>query len=345
MQRKLPDISTTQLIASGLATGAAAVGASYLGVYGTIAGAALMSVMSTAGTAIGKHYLDQGKEQLRERTALHSAAAHRQSAGEAAADAVSADPTRAVVWSGVMDADPNATRLDRPVAAPGPPSGDPNATRLDRPHPGAFGDPNATRLDAGAGAGAGIARPDAGRAEAAVAGEIAGDAGEDAVRHAAWKSALTATLAWARQRWVTLVVASVAMFAVVMGAITVAEKITNKPAASWVGQSGGKGTTWSNLGGSTGSDPTPTPTVRPSGSGTGSPAPSESGTGGSGRQSTAPSQAPAPPTSGGATAPSSSSGPAGPSSSAPEQGGGGDQQATNDAQQQDQQAQQSGAPQ
>ncbi|WP_067488385.1 hypothetical protein [Actinomadura hibisca] len=241
MQRKLPDLSTTQLIASGLATLAAAVGASFLGVYGTILGAAFMSVVSTAGAAVAKHYLDQGKEQIKERTHLQAALHGRETAHAAAGRATSADPTRTVAWPAEAAAggDPNATRMD------------PGATRLDLP---VGGDPNATRLDGG------------GPAEA-VAGEVASGADDGAVRRAAWQAALAATLVWARQRWKVLAVSSLVIFGVVMGGITVAEKITNKPASGWVGVTQGTGTTWNNLGRSQGdtTDRDPAPSKSPDG--------------------------------------------------------------------------------
>lgn len=62
-----PELSWTQLAAAGLATATTAICSSYLGVSGTIIGAALMSVLSTAGAALYKHYLDRGKNQLVER--------------------------------------------------------------------------------------------------------------------------------------------------------------------------------------------------------------------------------------------------------------------------------------
>jgi hypothetical protein len=238
MPRKLPDLSTSQLIASAVATGVAALGASYLGVYGTIIGAALMSVISTAGSAIGKHYLDQGRDQIRELTHLQSAVRRRDAAGGAAAEATSADPTRTRVWSG----DPNATRFDPPSG------GDPNATRLD---PG--GDPNATRADPGE----------------AVAAAFAAEAGEDAVREVVRRSARLSTVEWAKAHWAKLLVASAAVFAVVIGGITVYEAAAGQP----VGSGGGKGLTVSKvLGGSGGSGQTDdTPSQSPSGG------PSESG--------------------------------------------------------------------
>ncbi|MEU4823130.1 hypothetical protein AB0H37_14765 [Actinomadura sp. NPDC023710] len=238
-------MSTTQLIASAVATAVAALGASFLGVYGTIIGAALMSVISTAGSAVGKHYLDQGREQIKELTHLQSAVRRRDMAEGAADEATSADPTRTVVWSG----DPGATRLD-PVFG----GGDPNATRLD---PG--GDPGATRLDPAQ----------------AVAAAFAEEAGEDAVRQVVRRSAWQSTVEWAKAHWVTLVVSSAAVFAVVIGGITIYEASTGKP----VGGGGGKGLTVTKvLDGGGGGRPADTPSQNPSG-GTGEePGSSPSGT-------------------------------------------------------------------
>ncbi|GGT66893.1 hypothetical protein GCM10010177_25280 [Actinomadura citrea] len=267
MPRKLPDVSTTQLIASAVATAVAALGASFLGVYGTIIGAALMSVISTAGSAVGKHYLDQGREQIKELTHLQSAVRRRDMAEGAADEATSADPTRTVVWSG----DPGATRLD-PVFG----GGDPNATRLD---PG--GDPGATRLDPAQ----------------AVAAAFAEEAGEDAVRQVVRRSAWRSTVEWAKAHWVTLVVSSAAVFAVVIGGITIYEASTGKP----VGGGGGKGLTVTKvLDGGGGGRPADTPSQNPSG-GTGEePGSSPSGTptgeaptGGTGSPAPQPSSEPA----------------------------------------------------
>jgi hypothetical protein len=97
MPRK-PELSATQLVASGLATVTATVGASYLGVVGTLWGAAFMSVASTAGVAIYKHYLEQGREQIQVK---------RRFAQRQAEEATSADPTRTVVWpAGTEAGDP-----------------------------------------------------------------------------------------------------------------------------------------------------------------------------------------------------------------------------------------------
>ncbi|MGO9220316.1 MAG: hypothetical protein ACLP5E_21540 [Streptosporangiaceae bacterium] len=58
-------LSGAQVIASVLATLTGALAASYLGVGGTLLGAAVGSVASTLGTAIYKHYLERSQERLR----------------------------------------------------------------------------------------------------------------------------------------------------------------------------------------------------------------------------------------------------------------------------------------
>ncbi|RKS68769.1 hypothetical protein BZB76_5897 [Actinomadura pelletieri DSM 43383] len=234
MPRKLPEVSTTQLIASATATAIAAFGASYLGVYGTIIGAALMSVISTAGSAVGKHYLDQGREQIKELTHLQTAARRRATAEDAADEATSADPTRTIAWSG----DPNATRFDPAFGG-----GDPNATRLD----GTFGaDPGATRRDP----------------VDAIAASLAEEAGEDAVRQVVRRSAWRSTVEWAKARWVMLVVSSAVVFGIVIAGITIWEATTGQP----IGRSD-KGLTVTNVlggGGAQSEDaPSPSPSDRP----------------------------------------------------------------------------------
>jgi hypothetical protein len=62
-ERGRPDLNPTHLVAGGLATATATVATSYLGVAGTIIGAALMSVATTAGAAIYQYYLDRGKRR------------------------------------------------------------------------------------------------------------------------------------------------------------------------------------------------------------------------------------------------------------------------------------------
>jgi hypothetical protein len=59
------DLSATQVIASMLAAVTGAVAASYLGVAGTVLGAAVMSVASTVVASVYKHYLARSRERLR----------------------------------------------------------------------------------------------------------------------------------------------------------------------------------------------------------------------------------------------------------------------------------------
>ncbi len=73
------NLSAAQVIASVLATLSAAVAASFLGVAGTLVGAAVGSVVSTLGTEIYKHYLQRSEERLRSagQVLYHSAARTR----------------------------------------------------------------------------------------------------------------------------------------------------------------------------------------------------------------------------------------------------------------------------
>ncbi|RNL84996.1 hypothetical protein [Halostreptopolyspora alba] len=59
------DLSMSQVAGGGLATLTAAAAASYLGVYGTIIGAAVMSVLSTAGTAMFQHFFQQSGDRAK----------------------------------------------------------------------------------------------------------------------------------------------------------------------------------------------------------------------------------------------------------------------------------------
>ncbi len=65
MARRAIEISATQLVAATAATVTATVAASFMGVYGTIIGAAVMSVVTTSGTAIYQHYLERTRERVR----------------------------------------------------------------------------------------------------------------------------------------------------------------------------------------------------------------------------------------------------------------------------------------
>lgn len=58
-------LSFSQLTAACLATVSGALAASFLGIYGTIIGTAVMSVISTTGGVVYQHYLDRTRKRLR----------------------------------------------------------------------------------------------------------------------------------------------------------------------------------------------------------------------------------------------------------------------------------------
>jgi hypothetical protein len=94
------NLSAAQVIASVLATLSAAVAASFLGVAGTLVGAAVGSVVSTMGTEIYKHYLQRSEERLRSagQVLYHSAA--RTGTGNTGAQAGAAPGGRQAAYQG-----------------------------------------------------------------------------------------------------------------------------------------------------------------------------------------------------------------------------------------------------
>ncbi|MFJ9446576.1 hypothetical protein ACIRRH_32645 [Kitasatospora sp. NPDC101235] len=65
-ERRRIDLSVAQVVASALATVVGALLASELGVYGTILGAAVVSIGATTGSAVFQHIFKRTGEQLRE---------------------------------------------------------------------------------------------------------------------------------------------------------------------------------------------------------------------------------------------------------------------------------------
>jgi hypothetical protein len=61
------DISTPKVVGGALAATTAAVAASFLGVTGTVIGAAVASVATTGGNTVYTHYIERGHRRLRER--------------------------------------------------------------------------------------------------------------------------------------------------------------------------------------------------------------------------------------------------------------------------------------
>ncbi|MGW2461347.1 hypothetical protein ACWEOA_01390 [Streptomyces sp. NPDC004457] len=68
--RKRIDLNVPQVAGSALAAVVAAKLASYFGVYGTILGAGVVSVVATCGGSVFQHFFKRTGEQLREKTAV-----------------------------------------------------------------------------------------------------------------------------------------------------------------------------------------------------------------------------------------------------------------------------------
>jgi hypothetical protein len=119
-----PDLSPTQLVSGGLATATATVATSYLGVGGTLIGAAFMSVVTTAGAAVYQHYLDRGKRryvprvttEIGHRVVGHTAASAEstEASGEPAEAGKPAESTRAES-APARPSEAESTRLAEPA--------------------------------------------------------------------------------------------------------------------------------------------------------------------------------------------------------------------------------------
>ncbi|WP_424211402.1 hypothetical protein ACN20G_04435 [Streptomyces sp. BI20] len=100
------DLSLTQIVGSSLATVAAALLASELGVYGTILGAGVVSVVATAGGPVIQHLFRRGGAELRDAT--------RPKARQVPLPDTAADPARTAMFPA---ADPTLAQ-GAPVADP-----------------------------------------------------------------------------------------------------------------------------------------------------------------------------------------------------------------------------------
>ena len=99
------------------------------------------------------------------------------------------------------------------------------------------------------------------------------------------RASLGEMLSWARGRWAVLLGGAVVLFAVVMGGVTLAEKVMQKPLSDAVRGRSGSGTSLFG-GGSGGTTPTPEPTGTSTTTGTPSPTGSQQPTPGSTAQNT-----------------------------------------------------------
>lgn len=94
-QRKF-ELTGPQIVGSALAAVTVAVAASYLGVAGTVIGAALMSVGSTVGTAVYTHYLKRTGAKVKQHTvnAWHGHPAGKEPPAEQSAPVAPPEPAQ-----------------------------------------------------------------------------------------------------------------------------------------------------------------------------------------------------------------------------------------------------------
>lgn len=90
-QRKF-ELSMPQILGSALAAVTAAVAASYLGVAGTVIGAAVVSVASSVGTAIYTHYLKRTGDTVKRHTPIPWRELAEEGAGESVVAVTVAEP-------------------------------------------------------------------------------------------------------------------------------------------------------------------------------------------------------------------------------------------------------------
>ncbi|MET9532147.1 MULTISPECIES: hypothetical protein [unclassified Streptomyces] len=125
-KRRQLDLSVPQVAGSAFAAVVAAVLASQLGVYGTIIGAGLVSVIATCGGTIFQHLFRRTGEQIREVTVQVKPRVLKVPVQQVpgASEPGEAPPTIAAPWPGQFDAD----RTEWTARVPG--DGEPDATRL-----------------------------------------------------------------------------------------------------------------------------------------------------------------------------------------------------------------------
>lgn len=220
-KRRGPELSASQLVAGGLATATATVATSYLGVAGTIIGAAFMSIATTAGAAVYQHYLDRGR--TRYVTLVAGEIRHRRTV---------------------------------PVTEPGEQERQEHQEQRQdqRQEQQAEQQPEE--------------QPEEEPEEQAESHEP-GPAGQEAA---------AATRGGRRPRWYVFAGAAAAIFAVVIGGITLVESLAHKPLSAIIGKTNGSGTSLGDAFGGRGNGPPPTPPPVVPSTSVGTTTPSVSGT-------------------------------------------------------------------
>jgi hypothetical protein len=281
------DVTAIQAVSSMLAALTGAVAASSLGIAGTMIGAGLMSLASTVGAAIYKHYIASGNERLR---------------AAAATLAPVLDPAGAHRGSGHRDGD-HATPIQesarpRPRARTLPVSGG-------TARPGDAPDPDGPEPPAPPAGGKTVAQVLASADRDTVDLPPAEPGGPDDTHAIGDAEPGPRGPRWSRRRWLALAGTALGVFVIVMGAVTAFEAIAGKPLEAVVWHKHASGTT---IGGLVGGGQQHAPPPRHSPSPTGSPGPSTTPP-----ASTSPSSAPG----SSSPAPSGSASPSGPASPSP----------------------------
>jgi hypothetical protein len=253
-----PNLSGIQVSAGVLSTLTGAVAASYLGVGGTLAGAAIGSVSSTIGTEVYKHYLGRTHERLR------GAVVSRQHRTARRTVVSRTDPSAAQNRVGVISRPPVGTAdaaeteilpVPRPGGAARGTGAGPEPTSLNDPMHNSptetFAAPDSWSRGAAAEAAMGGAAAASGADAKSGGGQ--GDAGQGG-----------------RPRWIVLTGVAVGMFLIVVAVITVFEVSVGKPLDAVVWGRHGGGTTIGHVMGRGKTQPAPaqTPSAPPAGSAT-----------------------------------------------------------------------------
>jgi hypothetical protein len=267
-------LSPVQIVASLLATLTGAILASYLGVGGTLTGAAVGSIASTTGTEIYRHYLRRSQERLKaagevlrhrqEPTGQHARHAAGQQTGTARLDGAA---------TGTLAANQAGQRAARPGAA-GSVAGQYNGRGPDTP-----ADPTETQaLPAAASAwqrrvgGGPAAAQSAGEhatgelSDGPATGELSDGAAPGGDGSGPWWRNLS------RRQWLTYGGVALGVFLVAMVIVTIIELSVGKPLDAAVWGKHSTGTSVGNLVGGSGghkqqpaTSHTSTPTTQPTG--------------------------------------------------------------------------------
>ncbi len=239
-------MSGAQVIASVLATLTGAIAASYLGVGGTLVGAAVGSLASTMGTEVYKHYLLRSQQRLR-----------------AAGQVLYQSAARTRTGSTTPQPGARASSGGRHTASQEPAAHQETARDLadretavwDRRQYGAARDPHETQMipglaaqrrgapDGGAPTGSapyGSAPSGAGRAGGTASQHAHGDftgegpVGQDAGRGGIWAAFTSFFAGLTRRQWLTYGGIAAGFFLVVLASITVFELTIGKPVGAVV---------------------------------------------------------------------------------------------------------------